>query len=151
MAMSSSFTPTDIAQLLADYDLGAFRGFRPCPSGPQTVLLVTTTQGRYILKYYRNRSFDSVCFETRITRYLQSRGYPCPAPLRRRRGGFVGIHRDKPYAIFTFLEGQIVRRPNALQRAQLVQKAAELHLLTRGYRPAGREARWNYTVPFVRE
>jgi homoserine kinase type II len=153
MAMLSSFTSADVAQLLADYDLGAFRGLRRFTAGSvQTNLLVTTTQGRYVLRHYaRNRSFDSARFETRITHYLRGRGYPCPAPLRRWRGGFVGVYREKPYAVFTFLAGQMVRRPNAIQRAQIVRKAAELHLLTRGYRPAGLEARWNYNVAFVRE
>jgi homoserine kinase type II len=152
VAAVSRFTPTSIAHLLADYDLGELRSFRRfTEGGVQTNLLVTTTQGRCVLRHYRNRSFDSACFEARITHYLHARGYPCPAPLRRRRGGFVGVHREKPYAIFTFLEGRMVRRPNAVQRAQIVQKAAELHVLARGYRPAGREARWNYSVAFVRE
>ncbi len=153
MAALSNFTSTEVAQLLEDYDLGALRSFRPFTAGGvQTNLLVTTTQGRCVLRYYaRNRSFDSARFETRVTHYLRGRGYPCPAPLRRRRGGFSGVYRGRPYAIFKFLEGRSVPRPNAVQRAQIVQKAAELHLLTRGYRPAGREARWNYNVAFVRE
>jgi homoserine kinase type II len=147
------FTPTSIARLLADYDLGEFRSFRRfTEGGVQTNLLVTTTQGRCVLRYYvRNRSVDSARFEARITHYLHARGYPCPAPLRRRRGGFVGVYRERPYAIFTFLEGRSVPDPNAVQRAQIVRKAAELHLLARGYRPAGREARHNYNVAFVRE
>ena len=90
-------------------------------------------------------------FETKLTNYLHSRGYPCPAPLRRKPGGFVGTYRYKPYALFTLLEGRIVRRPNAIQRAQLIGKVAELQIRTRAYRPSGREARWNYSVAFCRE
>jgi Ser/Thr protein kinase RdoA (MazF antagonist) len=77
---------------------------------------------------------------------LKHKNYPCPAPLRNRHGRYVGLHNTKPYVLFEFLEGHHVQHPNEQQKQQLIQKAAELHTLTRKYRPTHKAERWNYSV-----
>jgi len=139
-----------VEEILSHYDLGLLCTVTPLTAGTvQTNLLIQTTYGRFVLRLYRqNRSFDAVRFEVDLINYLQQSSYPCPAVLRQRNGNYVGRYHEKPYALFAFLEGVHIEQPTAEQEQQLIQKVAELQLLTQHYRPNHLQARWNYDVPF---
>ena len=104
-----------------------------------------------MFRYYENRSAGSALFESHLIHYLKNNNYPCPAPLRNRKGEYVGIYTEKPYAIFEFVEGEHLEQPNEAQKKQLIQKVAELHNITSQYRPRYKAYRWNYTVELCRE
>ncbi len=150
MAVESIFVQADVETILSHYELGAVEAITPLTAGTvQTNLLLQTTQGKFVLRYYKqNRSFDAVRFEVNLIHYLKRHGYPCPGVLRDRQGRSLGVYRERPYAIFAFMEGVHVEQPTALQQAQLVQQVAQLQLLTQHYRPAYLHARWNYGIPF---
>lgn len=104
-----------------------------------------------MFRYYENRSRGSVLFETNLMHYLKHKNYPCPAPLRNRQGSFVGMYREKPYAIFEFIEGEQVKSPNADQKRQIIRKAAELQSITKAYHSRYKTQRWNYSPQLCRE
>jgi Ser/Thr protein kinase RdoA (MazF antagonist) len=113
----------------------------------QSNLLLHTVQGKWVLRYYkRDRSFNAVLFEVNLIAYLGRKGYPCPAVVRDSHGKLAGLYRDKAYALFEFLEGKYVESPTAAQKRQVIRYVAELHNLTRRYRPAYMKYRWNYGV-----
>jgi homoserine kinase len=145
MAVKTAFTPEDLACILSHYDLGAYVDSESIGQGAvQTNYLVATTRGRFVFRYYETRSRASVLFERDLLLYLGERRYPCPAPLRNRQGAYVGVHRDKPFVLFKFLEGHHVEHPGARHRQQLVQRAAELQRITAGFRSRYTPYRWNY-------
>jgi homoserine kinase type II len=147
----TELTDADLVAMVSHYDLGEFRGSRLFRSGTvQTNVLVRTSVSPFALRYYENRSCDSARFEVNLLCYLKKRGFPCSAPRRNRRGGLVGIHRGKPFALFEFVEGVHVGRLNRAQAGQVIRAVARLHALTRKYRPARKAARWNYDVDFCR-
>lgn len=90
-------------------------------------------------------------FESNLIKYLRDRNYPCPAPLRNKHGKFVGIYNRKPFLLFEFAEGRHVENPNENQKNQLIKKVAELHNITKNYRPINKKYRWNYSVELCRE
>ncbi|MEZ4868826.1 MAG: homoserine kinase [Caldilineaceae bacterium] len=140
----------DIAQILNDYRIGALEDAQPLTAGTvQTNLLLRTSQGPFVLRYYRqNRSFEAVLFEVHLINYLKRKGYPCPGVIRNVRGKYAGVYGGRPYAIFEFIAGEHVEEPTAAQQAQLIQQVAELHNLTKRYRPTYTSYRWNYNVAF---
>ena len=140
----------EIVQILAHYDLCALTEVTAFTSGAvQTNLLLHTTCGKFVLRYYRqNRSFAAVQFEVNLLNYLRRHNYPCPGVIRNRRGRYLGLSQEKPYALFEFVEGVQIEEPTAAQQVQLIQKVAELHKLTQHYRPSQRHARWNYGIAF---
>jgi homoserine kinase len=145
MAVKTAFAPEDLARILSQYDLGAYIDSKAIGQGTvQTNYLVETTQGRMVFRYYENRSRESVLFERDLLLYLRERRYPCPAPLRNRRGAYVGVHCEKPFVVFGFIEGHHVEHPGARHRQQLVQRAAELQSLTAGFHSRYMPYRWNY-------
>jgi len=145
MAVKTPFAPADFVNILAQYALGVFTQAEPILQGTvQTNYFITTTQDKFVFRYYENRSEEAVLFESELLTYLTAQRYPCPAPLQNRQGTTVGMARGKPYVIFEFLAGQPVEHPNDQHKAQLIQKAAELQQLTRDYRSPYRAQRWNY-------
>lgn len=152
MAEKTKFSDHDLSDILSEYRLGEFRGFTPFSTGTvQTNLLVETTTGRYVFRCYENRSAGSARFECNLIQYLKAHQYPCPAVYKNRHGDFVGIFHGKPYAIFEFMEGRHIENPTEDQKKQLIRKAAELHNITKHYRPVAKHERWNYGVPLCRE
>jgi Ser/Thr protein kinase RdoA (MazF antagonist) len=151
MVHRTEFTKDDFIAILSAYDLGALRSFRPIAAGTvETNILLKTTKGRFVFRHYRIRSRQSALFESHLIRYLKAKRYPCPAPFKDRKGRHVGIFHRKPFAIFEFAEGRHVTHPNQEQRRQLIEKVAELHKITRGYRPPYMRYRMNYSVELCR-
>lgn len=138
----------DVESILSHYDIGGFEHVEALTAGTvQTNLLLHTTRGKFVLRYYRqNRSFNSVIFETNLVTYLKRKHYPCPAVVRNFQGKLVGLYKNKPYAMFEFLEGVHVEHPNDLQQQQLIQHVAILQDVTKNYRPSYTKYRWNYGV-----
>ena len=116
----------------------------------QTIYFLQTTCGKFVFRYYENRSFESVLFEGYLLAFLKKHAYPCPKPVRNSQGGYVGVYQNKPFMLIEFLAGQPVEHPQETHRQQLIQKAAELQNLTRKYRPRYAKYRWNYNVEICR-
>jgi Ser/Thr protein kinase RdoA (MazF antagonist) len=151
MTVKTLFSQSDFISILAQYDLGTYIDSGPITQGTvQTNFLLHTTQGKFVFRYYENRSRGSVLFESHLLAYLKKHHYPCPTPFKNLRGSFIGLYRQKPYVLFEFMEGQHIDCPNNHQKQQLIQKAAELHVLTQKYRPRYKNHRWNYSVELCR-
>ena len=144
----STIKSCDIKKIFTNYNLGEVKSFDSFEAGTvQTNILVYTTRGRFVLRYYeRNRSFHSVLFEVNLIKYLKKRKYPCPDILRNKRGKFAAYFNNKPYAIFEFIEGVHIEQPNEKQRLRLIEKVAQLQNLTKNYRPTYTRHRWNYGI-----
>lgn len=151
VAVKTQFSPQQFQEILGRYDLGAFRSAEPVVRGSvQTNYDLHTTSGRYIFRYYENRTRESVLFESSLLQYLTQHGYPCPQPYTDRSGEAVGEYRGKPFLISEFIAGEHLENPGEAGRRLLIQKAAELQKLTRGYRPPYHEYRWNYSPELCR-
>lgn len=152
MAVKTTFLDEEFAQILANYDLGDLQKSEPISKGTvQTNFVLYTTKGKFIFRYYENRSKESVVFECSLIKYLKIHNYPCPDVFSNKSGEFVGEYKSKPYAIFEFVEGSHLENPNENQKNQLIEKVAELHNLTKDYTPVNKQFRWNYNVELCRE
>lgn len=151
MAVKTRFAQNDFVQILAGYELGALRDFQPISAGNvQTTYRLETTHGKFIFRYYENRSLGSVLFEGELIQYLNAQQYPCPAILSNRRGICIQEFRGKPYALFDFVEGEHLENPSREQQRQLIEQVAALHNLTQNFVPRYQEHRWNYNVELCR-
>jgi homoserine kinase type II len=152
MAAKTELSEHELAQIMTNYTLGKYIESEPFTNGNvQTNIRIQTTNGQFVFRYYENRTENSVLFETELLRYLKGNNYPCPEPIKNRNGDFVNIYNSKPYVVFEYVEGHHVQEPNEIQKKQLIQKAAELHTITKDYQPIHKESRWNYGVGFCKE
>lgn len=138
--MKTRFEESNVRAVLAHYDLGDYVGFRGFERGAdQTNLLVTTTQGSYVLRYYEKRTEAHAAAEIGLLHLLVGDDYPTAAPLADRAGSDFGSFRGKPYAMFAFCDGEHDDRPEHFR--QVASAIAELHRITQGRRfddPAAR-------------
>lgn len=149
MTVKSSFTQSDFEQILSQYQLGSLLSAEPIPQGTvQTNFFIFTTQGKLVFRYYENRPKPSVLFEIEVLLFLQAHHFPSPCPMPNTAQEFVGVFKDKPFVLFSFLEGQPLSDPQETHKKQLIQKAAELQSLTLKFKPRCRNHRWNYTPDF---
>jgi homoserine kinase type II len=152
MAAKSALSRDDFTEILSNYALGEYRASQPISAGTvQTNFLLQTTKGEFVFRYYENRSSKSILFEINLIRYLRNKHYPCPAPFKNRHGSYVNIYNAKPYVMFEFVEGYHIENPNESQRRQLIKKVAELHTITKNYRPINKAHRWNYSIELCEE
>jgi homoserine kinase type II len=152
MVVKTQFTQDDFEHILARYDLGTYTHSEAIQQGTvQTNYFLETTRGKFVLRYYEVRSKESVLFESGLLAYLTEHHYPCPSQVKNVQGAYVGNYGDRPYVLFEFLEGQHVEHPSAHQNRQLIEKAAELQKLTRGYESPYVSHRWNYTPDLCRK
>lgn len=145
MVVKTPFSSHDFANVLAQYELGTLVWSEAVPQGAvQTNFFLHTNQGKFVFRYYENRSRKSVLFESDLIAHLTKHLYPCPSQIKNRHGSYVGMHRNKPYAIFEFIQGRHVAQPNAHHQQQLIQKAAELQKLTKDFHSDYTTHRSNY-------
>src|SRR3989344_2234176 len=147
MTVKTNLSKGIITNIFSNYDLGDLLDFQPISKGTvQTNYLVNTTESKFILRYYENRSKGSVDFECHLLNYLKSHEYPCPRVLANKQSEYVGIYNEKPYALFEFMEGENLENPTEEQQNQLIEQIANLQNLTKDYIPISKEDRWNYSV-----
>jgi len=114
MAVYTDITDDELAQLLADFDLGAAVAFKGIAEGVENSnFLLETDKGRFILTVYEKRvREEELPFFLDLMRWLAEHGYPCATPMSDRSGQALKRVRGKPCAIVSFLPGLSVRRPS---------------------------------------
>lgn len=146
MAAKTIFHTPDFTQILSQYDLGSQHHARAIQHGTvQTNYVLETSQGKFVFRYYENRSYESVHFECDLLAYLIQNQYPCPKPRKNQQGDAIGQYKQKPYIIFDFIEGQHIETPQAHHTQQLIEKAAHLQTLTTNFQSPYTPHRWHYT------
>ena len=67
MAVKTPFSQSDFISILAQYDLGTYIDSEPITSGTvQTNFFIQTTRGKFVFRYYENRSRESVLLDSCI-------------------------------------------------------------------------------------
>lgn len=147
MAVKTKFSKNDFIKILSDYDLGEYKSSKPFTTGAvQTNFLLQTKKGKFVFRYYENRSKNSVLFENELIKHLTDKNYSCPAQFKNKDGKFVSAYKGKPFIIFKFIEGKHLKIPNKKQKNELVKKVAELQNITKNFRPKNTKFRLNYNV-----
>lgn len=140
MAVKTTISEKDLPAILTNYNLGDYRSFKTFANGAgQTTLLLETSKGKFVLRYYENRTDAHVDFEVQLFNFLRNKNYPVPAIIKNRSNKFSSKYKDKPYIIIEFIEGEHGKNPNDFfdveQAAEVVEAIALLHNLTKDYQP----------------
>ena len=130
MAVYTDVSAEDLADFLADYDLGELLSYKGIAEGVENSnFLLHTSRGSFILTLYEKRvAKDDLPFFLALMTHLASHGINCPQPVKNRHGEALGSLCGRPAAIITFLEGIWPRKPNAAHCAGVGQALAKMHL-----------------------
>lgn len=138
MPVKPTISKDDFPRILAHYNVGEYERLRRFAHGAgQTTTLLITAKGRFVLRYYENRSEGYVLFEANLLSYLKSRKYPVAAIIRDSSGRLSGMYKAKPYMIIQHIDGRHTRNPNYFSNAKQIPEVArivaKLHDSTRSY------------------
>ncbi|HKS64495.1 MAG TPA: homoserine kinase [Xanthobacteraceae bacterium] len=130
MAVYTDVSAEDLADFLADYDLGELLSYKGIAEGVENSnFLVHTTAGHFILTLYEKRvAPEDIPFFLALMGHLAARGLTCPQPVKNQTGDMLGWIAGRPAALVTFLDGMWIRRPTAAHCAALGEALAQLHL-----------------------
>ncbi|MDX9999002.1 MAG: homoserine kinase [Phenylobacterium sp.] len=135
MAVYTDITDEELAQLLAEFDLGAPLSFKGVAEGVENSnFLLETEKGRYFLTVYERRvREDDLPFYLGLMRHLAEQGFPCATPIPNKAGQLIQRVRGKPAAVVSFLPGLSVRRPSAAHCREAGRGLAWLHEAGQGF------------------
>jgi homoserine kinase type II len=130
LAVYTDVSDEELQQFLAGYDIGALLAYKGIAEGVENSnFLLHTTTGFFILTLYEKRvAAGDLPFFLGLIEHLAARGLTCPQPVRGRGGEALGRLVNRPAAIFTFLDGMWIRRPNVAHCGAVGDALARLHL-----------------------
>jgi homoserine kinase type II len=146
VAVKTLFSTEDFTRILSHYDLGDYQDSIPFKTGAvQTNMLLETSKGKCVFRYYESRSENYARFEVNVLKHLTQHDYPCPAPIQNKQHDYTGRYQDKPFALFELLEGE--HSNSESHGRQIAAALGKLHILTIDYKPKYHEARDTYDPP----
>lgn len=144
MKSYEKFNISIIKRMIKMYDVGDVISFSPLKSGTvQTNFLIVTTTGKYVLRYYENRTTKQVHFEKNLIDVLIKNRFPT-APIIAHRGEGIPTYQGKPYLLFKFIEGSHIINMNPSQKANIIKLIARLGKLTKSMKLDYSSERFSY-------
>ncbi len=135
MAVYTPLSDADVAELLAQYDIGAPLRCEGIAEGVEnTNYKLTTSSRRYILTIFEKRVAEAdLPFFIGVMEQLAARGFQAPQPIARRDGGYLTHIKGKPAAIVSFLDGVWPRRIELWHCAAVGEALARMHVALDGF------------------
>ena len=149
MAVKTKFLDDRLTKIVSEYNIGEFIKSKPFKAGyAQTNILIVTRKGKYVLRYYEDKSKECVLFEADVLRYLSEHNYPCAMPIKDKNQNVIKLHDKKPFIIFSYLDGRHLKNINHKQLTLMVKHLALLHNITKGYKPINYKCRAPRSIKF---
>jgi homoserine kinase type II len=135
MAVYTEVSFEDLDGFLARYDIGAPQSFKGIAEGVENSnYYLKTERGGYILTLYEKRvRKEDLPFFLGLLGHLAGRGIACPTPVRDHGGNILTEINGRPAALFTFLDGLSLRRPEVAHCASAGAALATLHAAGEGF------------------
>ena len=130
MAVYTHLSSVDLANLIAEYDVGELVSAKGIAEGvSNSNWLVETTQGRFILTMYERRIDPAdLPFFLGLLDYLSEHGCPVPRTIHDRSGAAWRAIDGKAVALIEFLPGVSVDVPTPSQARAVGAALAGLHI-----------------------
>lgn len=135
MAVYTEVPDDALTAFIDSYGLGEVTSFKGIAEGVENSnFYLATDQGQFILTLYEKRvDARDLPFFVGLVEHLAERGLKCPVPVHDTAGRAIRELCGRPAAIFTFLDGVSVRRPNAKHCEQVGRTLGQLHLAGEGF------------------
>jgi homoserine kinase type II len=129
MAVYTEVGFEELESLLAGYDIGVPLSFKGIAEGVENSnFYLQTGRGAFILTLYEKRVHpEDLPFFLGLMEHLSGMGISCPLPVRSRAGDQSFTLKGRAGAIFTFLTGVSLRKPEPAHCAAAGRALADLH------------------------
>lgn len=136
MAILTTLAPEALANLVAEYPLGALRAARGIEAGTvNTSYLLDLDRGRFFLRVYEEQEQAGAVRETKVLVHLAEAGVVTPAPVAASSGALALTIAGKPCALFPWIEGEILCQKRVTHEVARVVGAALARIHLAGHAP----------------
>lgn len=137
MAVYTHLGAEDLAQLLAEYDVGELVSAKGIAEGvSNSNWLIETTTGRFILTMYERRiDIRQLPFFLGLLDHLAAHGCAVPATIHDRSGAAFRKIKGKSVALIEFLPGVSPTRPTPAQARSVGEALARVHVASQDFLP----------------
>ncbi|MBI1238916.1 MAG: homoserine kinase [Alphaproteobacteria bacterium] len=137
MAVYTEVPDDELARFIERYTIGTLVSCKGIAEGVEnTNYILETSENRFILTLYEKRvDARDLPFFLGLLDHLTKRGIACPSPIHDRGGAALQTLAGRPAALFEFLKGISVRRPQPAHCGALGEALARLHLATSDFAP----------------
>ncbi|EKE11706.1 MAG: Homoserine kinase [uncultured bacterium] len=132
MTILTKLTQKDFEEILLRYSIGKYKAHEHISYALQnTVFILNTTKGKYVLKIFEKSEADFVKFQIRITDYLYHKKVPVARIVKLKNGRNLLMYRNKLMAIQKFVGGNPAKKLNKELAGNLAKNLALMskHLL----------------------
>jgi homoserine kinase type II len=135
MAVYTDVSFEELESFLAGYDIGEPLTFKGIAEGVENSnYFLATSKGSFILTLYEKRvKAEDLPFFLGLLEHLSAHGIACPLPVRNLSGAQLSTLGGRPAALFTFLNGVSLRRPETAHCAAAGAALAKMHDAGKGF------------------
>ena len=135
MAVYTDVSFEELESFLAGYDIGEPLTFKGIAEGVENSnYFLATGKGSFILTLYEKRvKTEDLPFFLGLLEHLSAHGIACPLPVRNLSAAQLSTLGGRPAALFTFLNGVSLRRPETAHCAAAGAALAKMHDAGKGF------------------
>ena len=146
MAVYTSIDSTDLTNWMKEFNLQGPVNFKGISSGvTNSNYLITLPAVNYILTIFEHSHIEELPFYVDLMIYLSKENFLCPRPIENNIGQALGLLKDKPALMVSFLDGKEIDIRNTKSCYLVGQYLARLHLTTNNFPQSNentRDLRW---------
>jgi len=131
MAVYTSINSNDLSEWFKKFNLKGFADFKGISSGvTNSNYLISMPDLNYILTIFEHNNIEELPFYVDLMTYLVKKNFLCPRPIENNSGNALGLLKDKPALMVSFLEGKEIADRSPKICYSVGQYLAKLHLTT---------------------
>ena len=135
MAYLTELNEDDIKNIIFKYELADCVNITPIYEGVQNSnYIITTNNKKYILTIFEDKYVASNLNNfLQLMLFLNKSGFSCPVPIQDNKRNIINLLSNKPYSLFTFLNGTSLSKYRLSHFKLLGIDIAKLHVITYNY------------------
>lgn len=135
MAYLTELNEDDIKNIVFKYQLADCVNITPIYEGVQNSnYIITTNNKKYILTIFEDKYVASNLNNfLQLMLFLNKSGFSCPVPIQDNKRNIINLVSNKPYSLFTFLNGTSLSKYRLSHFKLLGIDIAKLHVITYNY------------------
>ena len=135
MAYLTELNEDDIKNIVFKYQLADCVNITPIYEGVQNSnYIITTNNKKYILTIFEDKYVASNLNNfLQLMLFLNKSGFSCPVPIQDNKRNIINLLSNKPYSLFTFLNGTSLKKYRLSHFNLLGISIAKLHVITYNY------------------
>ena len=142
MAVYTSINSSDLSGWFKKFNFKDFIDFKGISSGvTNSNYVIFMPHSKFILTLFEHITIEELPFYSDLMTYLAQENFLCPKPIENNSGQALGLLKDKPALMVSFLEGKEIAIRDSKSCYLVGEYLAKLHLTTNNFPQSNKNTR----------